>query len=95
MPTFFRTNIMQHGRGPEDSVATGSAILKKAPILPTEVAAKILSEAGNGTFNIFHPFQARLVWYVKRFLPGFFLNYKTKGFAKKGWVMKKIAEAKK
>lgn len=94
MPTFFRTNIMQHGRGPADSVATGSAILKKVPILPTEVAAKILHQAGNRSFNIFHPFQARLVWYVKRFIPGLFLSYKTSNFGKKGWVIKKIAEAR-
>jgi len=94
MPTFFRTNIMQHGRGPEDSVATGSAILKKTPILPGEVAAKILREAGKRTFNIFHPFQARLVWYVKRFIPGLFMTFKANGFRKKGWVIKKVKEAR-
>lgn len=94
MPTFFRTNIMQHGRGPEDSVATGNAILKKAPILPSEVAAKILAGAGNQTFHIFHPFQARLVWYVKRLIPNLFLSYKASSFKKKGWVIKKIAEAR-
>lgn len=95
MPTFFRTNIMQHGRGPADSVATGSAILKKVSILPTEVAAHILAGAGDKTFHIFHPFMARLVWYVKRLIPNLFLNYKANSFAKKSWVQKKVAEARK
>jgi hypothetical protein len=86
---------MQHGRGPEESVATGSAILKKTPILPSQVAAKILAGAGNRDFHIFHPFQARLVWYVKRLIPNLFLSYKASSFGKKGWVLKKVAEARK
>jgi len=94
MPTFFRTNIMQHGRGPEDAVAVGNAILKKTPILPSDVAAKILSEAGNRTFHIFHPFQARLIWYVKRLIPVLFLHFNASSFMKKPWVKKKIAEAR-
>lgn len=94
MPTFFRTNIMQHGRGPEDAVAVGNAILKKTPILPSDVAAKILSEAGNGTFHIFHPFQAKLIWYVKRLIPVLFMKRNASSFMKKPWVLKKVAEAK-
>ena len=94
MPTFFRSNIMQHGKGPESAMAVGSAIVKKAPILPTEVARKILTQAGEGTFHIFHPFQARVVWYVKRFFPHLFLWFKYSTFKKKDWVIKKIAAAK-
>lgn len=95
MPTFFRSNVMQHGRGPESAMSVGSAIVKKAAILPTEVAKKILTQAGNNTFHILHPFQARLVWYVKRFIPDIFLWFKANGFKKKDWVMKKVAEARK
>jgi short-subunit dehydrogenase len=94
MPTFFRTNIMQHGRGPESAMSVGSAIVKKAPILPSEVALKILNHVGKGKFHIFHPFQAKLVWYLKRFTPGFFLWVKAYGFQRKEWVTKKILERK-
>jgi NAD(P)-dependent dehydrogenase (short-subunit alcohol dehydrogenase family) len=93
-PTFFRSNVMQFGKGPESAMTVGRAMVKKAPILPSEVAKKILTEAGNGTFQIFHPFQARLVWYVKRFIPGIFLWVKAYGFQKKDWVTKKILAAK-
>jgi NAD(P)-dependent dehydrogenase (short-subunit alcohol dehydrogenase family) len=93
-PTFFRTNIMQAAKGPQDAVATGTAILKKAPILPSEVAEKILTEAGQRTFQIFHPFQAKLIWYAKRFIPGLMRRFQANGFAKKGWIIKKVAEAR-
>ena len=95
MPTFFRSNVMAQGRGPESAMSIGSAIVQKAPILPTEVAEKILIEAGNGSFHIFHPFTARLVWYFKRFFPHLFLWYKANSFGKKGWVLKKVQEARK
>lgn len=94
MPTFFRSNVMAQGRGPESAMSIGSAMIKKAPILPSEVAKKILTEAGNGTFHIFHPFQARMVWWIKRFIPNLFLSFKASSFAKKGWVQKKVEEAK-
>lgn len=95
MPTFFRTNIMQHGRGPEDAVAVGNAILKKTPIQPTDVAAKILADAGEDKFHIFHPFQAKLIWLLKRLIPIAFLKYNAKNFGKKAWIVKKVAEARK
>jgi NAD(P)-dependent dehydrogenase (short-subunit alcohol dehydrogenase family) len=94
MPTFFRTNIMQQAKGPQDAVATGAAILKKTPILPGDVAAKILSEAGNQTFHIFHPFQAKLIWWVKRLIPVLFLKRNASSFGKKSWIVKKVKEAR-
>ena len=95
MPTFFKTNIMKLGRGPEDAMAVGNAMLKKVTILPSDVAIKILTDAGKGKFHIFHPFQAVLVWYVKRLIPNLFMKFKLNNFKKKGWVMKKVAEARK
>jgi short-subunit dehydrogenase len=94
MPTFFRSNVMQHGKGPESAVSIGKAVIKKVQIQPSDVAKIILTQAGDNTFHIFHPFMARLVWYVKRFIPGVFLWYKARDFAKKGWVMSKVKEAR-
>jgi short-subunit dehydrogenase len=90
MPTFFRSNIMQHNRGPEEATAVGKVLSQKAKITPDVVADKILTQAGAGTFHIFHPFQANAVWYLKRFLPNVFLKVKANMFQKKDWVRKKI-----
>ena len=90
MPTFFRTNIMQHGRGNDQAMSLGDAMLQRSHIMPEEVAMKILTQAGSGRFHIFHPFEARVVWYVKRFLPHTFLRVKAFLFKHKSWLDKKI-----
>jgi short-subunit dehydrogenase len=90
MPTFFRTNIMQYGRGPKTAMETGGELVKRSDILPEEVALKILNAAANGTFHILHPFQSRAVWYLKRFFPSFFLWIKAYGFRHKEWVDKRL-----
>ena len=94
MPTFFRSNVMQHGKGPESAMTVGKAMVSKAPILPTEVAKKILTSAGDGTFHIFHPFMARVLWCFKRFFPNFFLWIKANRFKKKDWIVRKVKAAK-
>jgi hypothetical protein len=81
---------MQHNRGPEEATAVGKVLSQKAKITPDVVADKILTQAGAGTFHIFHPFQANAVWYLKRFLPNVFLKVKANMFQKKDWVRKKI-----
>ena len=94
MPTFFRSNIMQHAQGSEESTTIGKILAEKASIPPSVVAEKILVQAGASKFHIFHPFQAYLAWYFKRLFPNFFLSFKKKGFEKKAWVMKRILEKK-
>ena len=87
-PTFFRSNIMQYNRGDKDAAAIGKTIIARAKYSPDEIADYILTKAGNGKFYILHPYQAKLVFHIKRFFPIFFLNYKAKQFSKKGWVQK-------
>ena len=94
MPTFFKTNIMQHGRGEANAKEIGAAIVNKAKTHPNEVAAKILNHAGNEKFHIFHPYQARIVWYIKRLFPSGFLWLKTSVFKRKEWLSKKILATK-
>ena len=94
MPTFFKTNIMQHGRGEANAKEIGTAIVNKAKVQPHEVAAKILNHAGNDKFHIFHPYQARIVWYIKRLFPSGFLWLKTTVFKRKEWLSKKILASK-
>lgn len=87
-PTFFRSNIMQHNRGDKNATAVGQHIINKAKYGPNDIADYILKEAGNNEFYILHPFQARLVFNIKRLIPRLFLKYKAREFAKKDWVQK-------
>ncbi|MCS6935650.1 MAG: SDR family NAD(P)-dependent oxidoreductase [Chitinophagales bacterium] len=90
-PTFFRSNIMQHHKGNEDAAKIGQTIIQRARFSPEDVARYILTQAGKNEFYILHPFQARFVFHLKRFMPEFFLRYKAKQFSKKDWVQKALS----
>jgi len=85
-PTFFRSNIMQYNRGDKNAAAMGQTIINRAKYSPDDIADYILTKAGNGRFYILHPWQAKMVFHVKRFFPMLFLNQKAKRFASKTWV---------
>jgi short-subunit dehydrogenase len=91
-PTFFRSNIMQYHRGDKDSKKIGETIINRAKYSPDEIAHFILTEAGRNKFYILHPWQAKMVYHVRRFIPNLFLKYKAKEFAKKDWVQKALAQ---
>lgn len=85
-PTFFRSNIMQHNRGDKEATSIGQYIINKAKYGPDEIAQYILTRAGKNEFYILHPFQARMVFNIKRLIPRYFLKIKAHRFAKKDWV---------
>ncbi len=87
-PTFFRSNVMQFNRGDKQATAIGQHIIQRAKYSPDEIADYVLTQAGKNVFYVLHPYQARLVFHIKRFLPNLFLRYKAKEFAKKDWVQK-------
>ncbi len=91
-PTFFRSNIMQYHKGDEQAAKIGQTIIQKAKYSPDDIADYILTQAGKNQFYILHPYQAKLVIHVKRFLPNFFLNFKAKQFAKKDWVKRAMSQ---
>jgi short-subunit dehydrogenase len=91
-PTFFRSNIMQYNRGDKNSAAIGQTIIERAKYAPDDIAVYILTQAGKEKFYILHPYQAKMVFHIKRLLPNFFLNYKAKEFAKKDWVQKAMKQ---
>jgi short-subunit dehydrogenase len=93
LPTFFKSNIMQHNRGPEHATAIGKVKAEKIAIGPEVVANKILVQSGSGKFYIFHPFQAVWVNWLKRLAPNFFLQLKVNMFKKKKWVRQAVAKA--
>jgi short-subunit dehydrogenase len=84
---------MQFNKGDKDAAAIGQKIIQKAKYSPDEIADYILTQAGKKQFYILHPYQARLVFHVKRFFPNFFLSLKAKQFAKKDWVQKAIDQS--
>lgn len=91
-PTFFRSNVMQYNRGDKQATKIGQIIIDRAKFGPDEIADYILTKAGKNTFYILHPYQARLVFFVKRFFPNLWLRYKAKQFAKKDWVKKALSQ---
>ncbi len=91
-PTFFRSNIMQYHRGDKDSKKIGETIINRAKYSPDEIAHYILTQAGKNQFYILHPWQANMVYYLRRFIPNLFLKYKAKEFARKDWVQKALSQ---
>lgn len=91
-PTFFRSNIMQFNRGDKQATTIGQTIIQRAKYSPDDIADYILTRAGKGEFYILHPFQAKLAFHLKRFLPNYFLKLKAKQFAKKDWVQKALSK---
>jgi short-subunit dehydrogenase len=91
-PTFFRSNIMQYNRGNKEAAKVGQVIIDRAKYSPDEIADYILTQAGKGQFYVLHPYQAKLVFHVKRFLPNLFLSIKAKQFAKKDWVQRAMKQ---
>ncbi len=91
-PTFFRSNIMQYNRGDKNAAAVGQTIINRARFSPDEIADYILTQAGKNKFYILHPWQAKMVFHVKRFFPMLFLNQKAKRFASKDWVQQALKQ---
>jgi NAD(P)-dependent dehydrogenase (short-subunit alcohol dehydrogenase family) len=85
-PTFFRSNIMQYNRGNTTATTIGQSIISRAKFAPEDIAHYILTQAGKGRFYILHPWQAKMVFHIKRFFPMLFLKQKARTFAGKNWV---------
>ena len=80
-PTFFRSNIMQHRKGDNDTGLIAHNIVQQAKYSANDIADIILTEAGKNTFYILPSYQIRLAYHLKGFFPNFFLRYKAKQFS--------------
>lgn len=69
MPTFFKTNVMQHARGEDYVRELADKMIQRSTTSVRDLSKVILEEAGQGTFYIVHPLESRLAWYLKRFAP--------------------------
>lgn len=74
MPTFFKTAVMQYGRGKAEHMELSRLIFGTSRLTPQEVAAKVLKQAGRGRFHIILPWDAQLMYRLKRFFPGLVLR---------------------
>lgn len=94
MPTFFKTNIMQHARGGEEYQVMGKKMMEKSNLEASTVADEILRKAGRGKLNIILPFQARFLFFMKRFFPSIFYNLLYKMYQKEEAFLKKVVAQK-
>lgn len=68
MPTFFKTHIMQHGRNRvEDPVSR--YVFGSTKLLPDKVARVFLDQAAKGKFATVLPFDAKLMYLLRRLSP--------------------------
>ena len=81
-PTFFRSGIMQHRKGSDDTGQIATAIVERARHTPEDVAYHVLTVAGKGIFHIKWSMQSKFVYHFKRFFPRYFLKYKARQFAR-------------
>jgi len=69
MPTYFKTNVIQHARGGELVKKATQHFINRSGLEAPEVAAEILERAGKKELYIILPKSARKMWLMKRFAP--------------------------
>ena len=74
MPTYFKTGLLETFRGPEESRTMARELMDNSAYQVTDVARDILTLSGAGRMYIVLPKSARILWRLKRWMPGFFLS---------------------
>ena len=69
MPTYFKTNVIQHARGGELVKKATQHFINRSGLEAPEVAAEILARAGKKELYIILPKSARNMWWMKRLAP--------------------------
>ena len=69
LPTYFRTNVIQHARGGEIIKKATQLFIDKSGLEAREVAREILTRAGKKELYIILPKDARKMWFLKRLFP--------------------------
>ena len=69
MPTYFKTNVIQHARGGEIVKKATQHFINRSGLEAPEVAAEILERAGKKELYIILPKSARKMWLMKRLAP--------------------------
>jgi short-subunit dehydrogenase len=74
MPTFFQSNLLESFRGPAQTQAKASELIRTSSATAEHVARDLLIAAGRGKTHIVLPGSARWLWAIKRLMPSVFLN---------------------
>lgn len=82
MPTFIKTNVMQHARGSEAAKKGGAKMLARTKLTALAASTQILKRAGKGEFNIVLPGKAQIFYAFKRFMPNTFRKLIANRFTK-------------
>jgi len=69
MPTYFKTNVIQHARGGELVKKATEHFINRSGLEAIDVAAEILDRAGKKELYIILPSAARKMWWMKRLAP--------------------------
>jgi NAD(P)-dependent dehydrogenase (short-subunit alcohol dehydrogenase family) len=77
MPTFFRTELLESFRGPQDLRARAATMMEGSGYTATDVAHDMLRFASSGRIYIPLPASARMLWRLKRWMPTVFLRLVT------------------
>lgn len=87
-PSFFKTNIVSSGRGvPSRSRKMAEKLMEKSPIDADDVARIALDSLERGRFYILPHGEGRLLWGLKRVVPGGFVNGVPRIFKRvQGWM---------
>lgn len=85
MPTFFRTQIMQHARGGDKALKRGHQLVSQSPVSAEEMAAKIWESAEKREPYLIYPSDARRVFRLSRWFPVLFLRVKAWIYARPEW----------
>jgi len=74
MPTFFKTNIMQHSKGSAEEKEMGHMMVATSGLEAAKVAQQILNKAGRKKFYIVLPAQSKFLYLMKRLAPSLYLK---------------------
>jgi short-subunit dehydrogenase len=74
MPTFVPTNLIESFRGPAEARERATQAMRDSKYAAVEAARDILLHAAAGRLYIVLPASARMLWWLKRWAPRFFLR---------------------
>lgn len=69
MPGFFRTNLLNHARGPGRTLEGARRIMESSHLEADVVARELLAAAADGAAHWVYPPQYRKLWRLKRLMP--------------------------
>lgn len=90
-PTFVKTNIVRDGRIDDESSRMAQLIMQWTGVAPDKIARKTLNALERGQAYVVPQFDARLVWRMKRYVPGIYL----KGSSMLGWTLNRMSVTEK